>query len=261
MAKKLPGLEDILRGEEYTEEQVAELPTTDNVGFTHLPVIILLDTSGSMANNSAIGQVKKAIDDFLSNVADPKDEFHRKLNRQGDFCVLRYGGLVETALEWTSGQRLPTRSNLRLVANGNTPMGEAIVQSADQLLNRYRGYKLKRTRAFCGLVFNLTDGVPTDMDPNGNPAQQQMWRTAKNRVQLFESMGSQKNPYAQYIHFGTDRTSFEFLKSFAGDAPVFMPTSTEERMERVNLLEGADSFSRFVRFIEMSMNSIMAGDG
>jgi hypothetical protein len=40
-----------------------------------------------------------------------------------------------------------------------------------------------------------------------------------------------------------------------------MPTNSEETMGRVNLLEGADSFSRFVRFIEMSMNSIMAGEG
>lgn len=261
MAKSLPTLEDILRGEEFSPEEAEALPTTNNVGFTHLPVVILLDTSGSMSNGNAIGQVKKVIDEFLANISSPKDEFHRKLRRQGDFCVVRYGGNVETVLDWTAGERLPAAPTVKLAANGNTPMGEAIVQSADHLLNRYRGYKLKRTRAFCGLVFNLTDGVPTDMDPEGNELQREMWKKAQGRVQLFETMGSSKNPYAQYIHFGTDRESCELLRKFAGDRPLFMPTNSEETMGRVNLLEGADSFSRFVRFIEMSMNSIMAGEG
>jgi uncharacterized protein YegL len=262
MAKKLPTLEDILGSESIDDDLADVLPKTDNVGFTHLPVLILLDTSGSMAGNNAIGQVKSAIEGFLSNVANPKDEFHRKLHRQGDFCILRYGGTVQTALDWTSGQSLPLDPKLPLLADGNTPMGEAIVQSADQLLNRYRGYKLTRTRAFCGLVFNLTDGVPTDMDPNGNSQQREMWDKARGRVRLFETMGSNKNPYAQYIHFGTDRTSCDFLRTFSGDAPVYNPSgSTEEVMQRVNLLEGSDSFGRFVRFIEMSMNSIMSGDG
>jgi hypothetical protein len=99
------------------------------------------------------------------------------------------------------------------------------------------------------------------MDANGNDSQREMWKKAQSRVQLFETMGSSRNPYAQYIHFGTDHESCEMLKKFAGDGPLFMPTNSEETMGRVNMLEGADSFSRFVRFIEMSMNSIMAGDG
>ena len=261
MAKKLPSLEDILKGEEFSEEEAEQLPTTSNVGFTHLPVAILVNTSAAMSNNNAIERIKDAVDGFISNVANPKDEFYRKLNRQGDFCVLRYGDIVETVLDWTAGQRLPARSNLEVLAHGSAPMGEAIVQSADRLLRRYRGYKITRTRAFCGLVFNLTCGVPTDMDPNGSVSQQEMWRLARDRVQLFENMGSAKNPYAQYVHFGMDPVSLEFLKTFAGERPLFMPTNGEEVRMCVNSLEGVDPFGVFVRFIEMSLNSIMSGDG
>jgi hypothetical protein len=139
-------------------------------------------------------------------------------------------------------------------------MGAAIMQSSDLLLNRYRGYKISGTRAFCGLVFNLTNGESSDMDPNGDATQRATWKKAQERVGLFEATGSKKNPYAQYIHFTTDRGSCATLNHFAGEKPLFMPTNSEESaIGRVNFLEGADSFYKFIRFIEMSLNSIMAG--
>ena len=258
----LKSLDEILAGEIITPEEKQLLPRTENVGFTHLPVVILLDTSASMGNGNAIGRVTDAIQGFLGQITSPDaDEFHRKLRRQGDFCIVTYGAEVKTLVEWTSGDDLARVSNFKLVAAGTTPMGQAIVHSADLLLNRYRGYKASGTRAFCGLVFNLTDGAPTDMDPNGESAKRAMWQKAQQRVALFEAMGSKKNPYAQYIHFTTDSGSREVLNQFAGDAPLYMPTNSEETLGRVNLLQGADSFSSFVRFIEMSLNSIMSGEG
>ncbi|MFL6798057.1 MAG: vWA domain-containing protein [Xanthobacteraceae bacterium] len=271
----LKTLDDILAGETITPAEKDLLPKTENVGFTHLPVIILLDTSGSMSNGDAIGRVSSAINDFLDSVTDPSaDEFHRKLRRQADICILRYGATVEpitpstdgsfgaTKTDWVAGGKLPRPANLRINAAGSTPMGQAIVQSADLLLNRYRGYKVSGTKAFCGLVFNLTDGEPTDMDPEGTSAQRELWQKAQSRVSLFEAMGSKKNPYAQYIHFGTNADSCAKLRQFAGDKPLYMPTNNEEDIaQRVNLLEGSDSFDKFVRFIEMSLNSIMAAEG
>lgn len=259
----LKSLDEILAGEVMTTVEMQQLPTTINVGFTHLPVVILLDTSGSMSNQNAIGRVSDSIKGFLGNITAPgADEFHRKLRRQGDFCILGYGGDVKTIVDWTAGDDLGRVLNFKPTASGNTPMGAAIMQSADLLLNRYRGYKVSGTKAFCGLVFNLTDGAPTDMDPNGDANQRATWKKAQERVALFEAMGSRSNPYAQYIHFTTDRGSRETLNQFAGNKPLYMPTNSEENvMERVNLLEGADSFSKFVRFIEMSLNSVMSGEG
>jgi uncharacterized protein YegL len=252
-------LDEILRDEELTEKEVQALPEIKHIELPHLPVVLLVDTSGSTAEGDAINYISTAINGFLEGVAKAGDEFHRKLRRNGDFCVVRYGGNVQTILGWTAGENLSRTSNLRLVANGETPMGAAIVQSADLLLDRYRGYKAMGTRSFCGLVFNLTDGRPTDMDPNGVDDKRQMWKKAQDRVRLFETMGSSKNPYAQFIHFGTTPESCETLKSFAGNQPLFMPSNSEDVLQRVNLLAGADSFSRFVRYIEMSLNNIMAG--
>jgi uncharacterized protein YegL len=257
----LKTLDEILNGEAPTPDEARLLPTTENVGYTHLPVVILLDTSSSMSNNDGIGRVSDAIKGFLGKIAAGKEEFDRKLRRQGDFCIVGYGGNVRTIVDWTAGDYLGQVLDFQLKASGNTPMGAALVQSAEFLLNRYRGYKVGGTKAFCGLVFNLTDGAPTDMAPNGDSAQRAMWQKAKDRVELFEAMGSRSNPYAQFIHFTTDRGSQETLNNFAGNQPLHILTNDDEnRIERVNLLEGADSFSRFVRFIEMSMNSIMAGD-
>jgi uncharacterized protein YegL len=258
----LKSLDEILAGEVIKPEEERLLPRTENIGYTHLPVVILLDTSASMSNGNAIGRVSDAIKGFLSSITDPNaDEFHRKLRRQGDFCIISYGGDVKTIVNWTPGNDLARVSNLKIAASGNTPMGAAIIQSADLLLNRYRGYKVSGTRAFCGLVFNLTDGAPTDMDPNGEATQKATWHKAQERVALFEQMGSKRNPYAQFIHFATDRGACETLNQFSGERLLFMPTNSEETtMARVNFLEGADSFSKFVRFIEMSLNSIMSAE-
>jgi uncharacterized protein YegL len=253
-------LDEILRDEELTDEEVKELPEIVNHTLPHLPVVILLDTSGSTAEHNAIHHISTAINGFLAKVVQAGDEFHRKLRRNGDFSIVRYGnGVVEPLLNWTAGENLSPSFKLNLVADGDTPMGAAIVKSADLLLDRYRGYKATGTRSFCGLVFNLTDGRPTDMDINGDAERQRMWKKAQDRVRLFETMGSSKNPYAQYIHFATTQESCDTLRAFAGDGPLYMPANSEDALKRVNLLQGADSFSRFVRYIEMSLTNIMKG--
>jgi uncharacterized protein YegL len=251
-------LEEILAADELTPDELKLLPTTEHVGLAHLPVVILLDTSNSTARDNAIVKIAEAINGFIARIANPPDEFYRKLRRQGDFCIIRYGGVVEPILPWTNGSNLDANRGLHLAADGNTPMGQAIVQSADLLLDRYRGYKSTRTRAFCGLVFNLTDGEPTDMAPEGGKAK--MWNTARERIELFEEMGSAKNPYAQYVHFSTHRDGFEVLRKFAGDRPLYFPSDEEVNLDRVNLLEGANSFERFIRYIEMSLNKLMDHD-
>ena len=70
MAKKLPTLEDILGNEEISDELAADLPTTDNVGFTHLPVLILLDTSGSTFFH--LWEIKQAAINFAKQLR-PQD--------------------------------------------------------------------------------------------------------------------------------------------------------------------------------------------
>jgi uncharacterized protein YegL len=252
-------LDEILDGEVLTPKELAQLPSTEHAALPHLPVVILLDTSDSTAQNNAIVQISDSINDFFARIINPPDEFHRKLRRQGDFSVIRYGGDVEVILPWTNGSQIQENSKLALYPNGLAPMGQAIVRCADLLLDRYRGYKAVGTRAFCGLVFNLTDGQPTDMSAQGTEEQKKMWKKAQERVQLFEEMGSSKNPYAQFIHFSTDGTAAQTLTDFAGEQALFMPSDSEMPLQRVNRLDGGDSFARFIRYIEMSLNNIMSG--
>ena len=257
--KKLRTLDEILGAEDHAPEL---LPTTEHITHTHLPVVILLNTSASMADGNAVGRVTEAIKGFLGKIANPTDEFHRKLWRQGDFCIVGYRGVVKRLMDWTPGQDLARAASIEPTAGGNTPMGAAIIESADLLLNRYRGYKATGTRAFCGLVFNLTEGEPTDMLPNGDAAQRATWQKARDRVALLETMGRLKNPYAQFIHFTTDSKTRETLNQFAGETPLFMPTNSEDSIiGRVNFLSGPDAFGRFIHYIEMGMDNIMTGGG
>lgn len=250
-------LDDILKNPPITPEQEKSLPDVVHSKLAHIPIVILIDTSESTAIGNTIVKIRDTINDFFGRIAKSDDEFYTKLRKQGDFCVIRYGGNVETIVPWANGSQL--KANLNLYATGETPMGEAIVKSGDVLLEQLLSYKNRGTRAFCGLVFNLTDGKPTDMLPAGSDLEKKkMWDKAQERVALYEKMGSAKNPYAQFVHFTTSNDAMGILKSFAGESPLHMP-GVEIQLARVNLLEGADTFTRFIKFIEMSLRGILVG--
>lgn len=254
-------LEEILRNDKLTPAEESMLPETVHWELPHLPVVLLVDTSDSMNKPESappIKEVSKKLGDFFGRVRAANSEFYRKLQRQGDFCVVRYGGAEATVeMPWTNGTELP--SNLSLAASGTTPMGRAIVVAGNMLLERYRGYKASGTLAFCGFVFNLTDGRPTDMNPiDESEGRKAKWQEAKAMVTLFETMGSAKHPYAQFIHFTTDADSLELLRNFAGSADLYAFGGEEaaSTVQRVNMLDGEEPFDRFIKYIEISLKGL-----
>lgn len=186
-------LDDLLR-----EEPAMDLGALVNEETPHLPVIILIDTSESMGKDihgeTNIRRVNQALRRFISDVEAGASEVFEKIRECGDFCVISYGnGGVQVVVPWTHGTELRSGALADLTAGSGTPMHAAIVTAGDMMLERLRGYKRDDIEAYCGAVFNLTDGEPTD---NKEQAR------ARKVIDLFESGTSAGKALAEFHHVG-----------------------------------------------------------
>lgn len=137
------------------------------------PVILLYDTSGSMAG--------APIDALNEGLATFKSEVH-----QDEIAALRVEVAIVTFGPVQLTQDFVTIDNFiapRLVADGVTPMGEAIEYSLDLLEQRKVTYKNNGVQYYRPWVFLLTDGAPTDSWYDA--AQQVRLAEAKNRLLFF----------------------------------------------------------------------------
>jgi uncharacterized protein YegL len=118
-------------------------------------------------------------------------------------------------------------------ATGSTAMFEAIVKAGDLMLECLRGYNARDVDAYCGNIFNITDGAP-------NPSEAAEER-ARKVVGLFSTAGSHGNPYAQFFHVG--------VPGYRRDALARVSSSDE------SIIDMSDGdISKFFEFIRASMN-------
>ncbi len=118
-----------------------------------LPLVLLLDTSGSMHGkpitelNSALRLLERELKD--DSIASQRVQL----------LVIRFGGAVEIVSEWVDAMDFiaPTLS-----ASGLTPMAEAArngIAKLEEQKTRYRSLGIPYNRPW---IFLVTDGTPTD---------------------------------------------------------------------------------------------------
>ncbi len=123
----------------------------------HLPVMLLLDTSGSM-DGKPLEELKEGYNNFITQTAS--DETAKK---RVDIAVMTFSGagvkLIRDFMPISKAIEMP---HLEFKAEGNTPMGEAIEKGVQTLRDRCRIYDEAGVPHYKGWIFILTDGEATD---------------------------------------------------------------------------------------------------
>lgn len=130
------------------------------------PVVLLLDTSGSMSGQP-IQELNRGLAAFKEDVL--KDA---QASLSVEVAIVTFGSVVQLIQDFVTIDQVTAP---RLEADGVTPMGEAIEYALDLLENRKQTYKDNGILYYRPWVFLITDGAPTDF-----------WQGAAQRVREAE---------------------------------------------------------------------------
>lgn len=185
------------------------------------PVVLLLDTSGSMLGQP-IQELNRGLAAFKEDVL--KDA---QASLSVEVAIITFGGVVQPMQDFVSiEQFIPPK----LVADGLTPMGEAIECALDLLENRKQTYKDNGILYYRPWVFLITDGAPTDY-----------WESASQRVK-----NAEENRRLSFFTVGVQGADMSKLRQIA---PPQRPPI---------MLNGLDFRSLFV-WLSTSMKRVSSG--
>jgi uncharacterized protein YegL len=117
------------------------------------PVVLLLDTSGSM-KGAPIDELRDGLAAFKSEIE--QDELAAL---RVEVAIVGFGGDAKLVQDFVTVDQLDLPP---LVADGQTPMGAAIELALDRLEARKSEYRAAGIQYYRPWVFLLTDGEPTD---------------------------------------------------------------------------------------------------
>ncbi|WP_440060815.1 vWA domain-containing protein [Pseudomonas syringae] len=180
-----------------------------------LPIIVLADTSGSMAVDGKIEALNKGLKDMISSFSSES-----RLRAEIQVSVITFGGSqAELNLPLTPAHQL--QSFTPLVAEGMTPLGGAL-SLASQMIE-------DATRVYTPVVVLVSDGYPNDD-----------WEVPFARL-INGERSSKATRFAMAIGADADE---QMLRDFANDpeAPLFRA-------------ENARDIHRFFRAVSMSVSA------
>jgi uncharacterized protein YegL len=120
-----------------------------------------------------------------------------------EVSVITFGGTVQTVCPFVGAQEF---SPPTLTANGETPMGAAILQAIQAVTDRKQIYKQNGLHYFRPWIFFITDGAPTDA-----------WQEAATKVRE----GEAKKSFA-FFAVGVEGADFAKLKQISVRAPLHL---------------------------------------
>jgi len=120
---------------------------------SRLPVCIVLDTSGSM-EGTPINELNEGVKVFVNELLE--DELARYV---ADVAIITFGGNVQKKMDFSN---VSNETTIDCIADGGTPMGEAIEYSLDLLDKRKKEYKSNGTESYQPWMCIMSDGQPTD---------------------------------------------------------------------------------------------------
>lgn len=162
------------------------------------PCLLLLDISGSM-NGAPITELQEGLATYKDELF--ADELAKK---RVEVCIVTFGGQVNVAHAFTTVDNFlpPT-----LTANGETPMGQAIVTGLNLLDERKKEYMHNGIKYFRPWVFLITDGAPTD-------ANLPVWTEAKEKVRK----GEEQKAFS-FFSVGVEGANIDMLSQLSVSRP------------------------------------------
>jgi uncharacterized protein YegL len=154
------------------------------------PSLLILDVSGSM-QGEPIKQLRDGVDVYRDSLF--ADELARK---RVEVAVLTFGGTVNLLHPFVTVDSL---SSLDFRAEGDTPMGQAVVEGLRSLETQKGVYKANGINYYRPWVFLITDGGPTD-------AHTDFWSNAINLVKEGEARKA-----FSFFAVGVEGANFEML--------------------------------------------------
>jgi uncharacterized protein YegL len=196
------------------------------------PVVLLLDTSDSMNQGDAIGQLNAGIALLIKELSE-----HEAARDSVEMTVMTFGESCRIQSSFCSPASVGHPS---FRAAGRTPMGEAMKKAADLVEDRKRTYRREGVNYHRPWIVIVSDGCPTDMQPGDA-----LWKELKDiygqasRNRKFEAWG--------YATGGAERDK---LVDLLGEE------------QRVADLQSTDSYRSIFRFLSKSIGelSVMTDD-
>ena len=118
-----------------------------------VPIVIALDTSGSMIGNK-IDELNKGVNLFIDTILE--DEITRF---SADIAILTFGQNVNKVLDFGDAENIKLH---QLTAGGGTPMGGAVLEALSMLEDRKKQYKKNGVTYWQPWLIVMTDGAATD---------------------------------------------------------------------------------------------------
>jgi uncharacterized protein YegL len=118
-----------------------------------------------------------------------------------EVSVITFGGGVQTVVPFTTAHEFTPPT---LVANGETPMGSAILQAVEAIAERKRLYKQNGLHYYRPWIFFITDGEPTDA-----------WEAAAAKVREGET-----NKAFAFFAVGVEGADFDILRKISVREPL-----------------------------------------
>lgn len=124
----------------------------------HVACVFLLDTSGSMLNNDAIGKLNEGIRVFKEQTMS-NTTFEETTKACIDVAFVSFGPDVKVVQDFVPVSEMEPPI---LSASGNTPMGAALEKALDMVKTQKKKYTALGTPYYRPWVFCITDGKPND---------------------------------------------------------------------------------------------------